>query len=785
MNLRHRKKTYRYLSLITLGIGASVCAENDTTPATAPPPPSEAVSSGLLPNMPNNVVIDNNGSIEYLRDKQQVIYTSDKLLKMKTDTGIEAFANKAIVDLKTKTITLTGNLSIFQADSLTRGNSAVYEWESENLKTNNMQAKAGGVILRTGDFQYMTDTQGRDVIIASNASVTTEDRSDPDTWLEAERIRIYPKRGIDLSQMWMKYQNIPFFYFPYFAHSLNPKEGYIPYPGMRSYWGMYLLNSYGILFGNKRIKEGVGIPWSDYVATIRADYRTRRGLGMGLDIEETELVRKATTMTGLSMYFLEDTGANISQVTDPRPPMSSQRHRIALQQYWKLPVHDGTNSLYRLKSNINILSDEYILRDFFPDLFQIDAFPDNTASIERYGSTSVFNILNRFSPNDFYLTDSRTEMSFDRVRGPLGKSSIIYESSTRAGYLQQVVPPNIRVDLQQQLSELSPNDPNRAYYERLLNTGGFLRFHTDHEFSTSFKLKQFFNVTPRIGGSYTAYRDVETVGSDNHANFYAASDFDIKISKRYLRAMNRSFGVNTMNHIIQPYGTIAVITTNSINPLTPQIDSDQTSTNPMPLALGRFTGIDSISNSGIFRYGIRQTLTTQRDSKAYEWLSWDTFMDSYFKDPQGDRQFSNVFSRLRWRPLPWVSYSSDMQVPVIDPANNFKEFNNDLTFKPTRATELSLGHRYLANHPLLDNGSHFNMRAAVRINERMAATARWYIDLNTKKMTIQEYAIFRNMGAWHLGVNFFSRQNGTRNELGVGFSFTIQETGDQVPINFM
>ena len=44
---------------------------------------------------------------------------------------------------------------------------------------------------------------------------------------------------------------------------------------MRSIWGPYLLNEYGFLMGKKWSDNGM--PSADYLGTLHADYRTRRG----------------------------------------------------------------------------------------------------------------------------------------------------------------------------------------------------------------------------------------------------------------------------------------------------------------------------------------------------------------------------------------------------------------------------------------------------------------------------------------------------------------------------
>ena len=50
---------------------------------------------------------------------------------------------------------------------------------------------------------------------------------------------MYPEDRFSFKNLTLYYGGVPFFYFPYLRHSLNPEVGYLPIPGMRSIWGPY------------------------------------------------------------------------------------------------------------------------------------------------------------------------------------------------------------------------------------------------------------------------------------------------------------------------------------------------------------------------------------------------------------------------------------------------------------------------------------------------------------------------------------------------------------------
>lgn len=291
--------------------GASLFAE---TAAEQPPVPSSEtgqenaggkmagnlLSGTLMPQIPSNISITNDGAIR-VEESRKVIFEGPHV-HMVTDTGVEVFADYAQADMDQGKVFLKGNLAIYQSDgrtrtnSLVRADSAEFDWENEVLLTDAIRAKMEGLILRSGKFESRKDAAGNTYLEARNASVTAEDISEPLTWISADRIRVYPEDRFSFKNLTLYYGGVPFFYFPYLSHSLNPEVGYLPIPGMRSIWGPYLLNEYGFLMGKKWSDNGM--PSADYLGTLHADYRTRRGFAYGLDIRDVLLEKDCPDMTG-------------------------------------------------------------------------------------------------------------------------------------------------------------------------------------------------------------------------------------------------------------------------------------------------------------------------------------------------------------------------------------------------------------------------------------------------------------------------------------------------------
>ena len=122
-------------------------------------------------------------------------------------------------------------------------------------------------------------------------------------------------------------------------------------------------------------------------------------------------------------------------------PIDNERYRIAYKGTWHIPVEETTPGVtWSTMVNLNILSDRYVLRDYFEEISQINDKPDNSARITRRAKLSETMLMTRFAPNDYYMTDERAELSYYKVRSSIGQSGITYESWNRAGIMRQYIP---------------------------------------------------------------------------------------------------------------------------------------------------------------------------------------------------------------------------------------------------------------------------------------------------------------------------------------------------------
>lgn len=747
------------------------------------------------PEIPNELNVTNeNGTISYDHEKNSFLYegSAENPIRLRTDSGSDIIAPALEAKLETGEAIISGPMQVYQEDVLIKGaDGGFYNWKEKRTEVKDVRIKVNGLMVRGSRIEYATDAEGKEFITVHDAYVTTEDVQKPSTWLGTGTLTIYPGDYGRVSRLSIATENdeytIPILGWFTFSHSLNPREGYMPGAGTRSDWGAYLENSYGILFGNRRV-DGI-MPTADYLATLHLDVRTRRGLATGLDLEDIGMTKKHKDMTGFASYFAQDSDPMINPLDTPRKPTNHQRYQASLKALWDVTPDSDTTSDWQLVSNVNVVSDRYMLRDFLPDISRTDDKPDNTVRLVRRTDSTQSMIYTRFAPNDYYMTDERIEASFYRVRSAIGNTGINYETNNSACIMRQYLPTDIRQDYKDRVNNLR-DGALKDYYSRLLNTESYFRVNTTHEFTTNLTLFKFLNITPKTGGAYTGYYDVGGIGSDNRFLGYIGCDLNLKFHGSYPDFAWKSFGMKGLSHLIQPYANYSQGTISSSNKHVPQIDAwsstmGGSTISPIPMDLSGYTGIDGWGNWSIWRLGVKNSLSTTVDGERHRFLSWDTFVDYNLDNPNSDYSFSNLYNVVNLSLNNRVTFYGTIQTPTINNGEGFRQYSITSRIIPAAWLETYFTFSSITDHPTQLDSEQLRFQANVRLNEKYTISAKWYYDITEGRLPIQQYSLFRHAGAWYIGATVFIRDNGGKKEQGFGISFTLGETGTALPISLL
>lgn len=762
-------------------------------------PMGAGAAEGL--ELPDHLQIDNQGG-QITGDPKTGIRFGGPV-KISGDSGLEAFARTAVLDLQKKTVTLEGEVSIYQGDVMKRGDRAVYFYEEKRLMTDGMRASYDPALLESGKFSSRR-IGGRDVLVGEDAGVTTHDVENPGYWIRSSETRIYPEEKITFRNMRITVGDTPVFWLPYLAQPLDSELGYHFLPGAKTAWGPYLLNTYGVMLGGD---DGDDTGLADYeepwlLSRWHFDIRGKRGLGFGLDLADIHSDRN-DDITGLSLYYMHDQQPEFSRTGLPRTFNEEERYKLQLRHRMRFKDWEP-DAEWRLDTNLSYFSDQFYLLDLEEDIYTSDPAPDNTIALFRRSDQSLLSLYTRYQVNDFYRADSRLpELVFDIARQPLFDLPLLHEGTFSVGWLGERADDLTKNSIIDPLSGMTIGTPGAAEllgeltgYERLLaeamvalppgdtvgreqlrrqltNTN-YGRLHAYEQVSMPMMIADALSVTPRAGFGYTRYMDVDQPGDDfGRPILHLGLEASLKFNRDF-DVLDHDLGIHGLKHVFQPYLGWSYIDADDWAIGDPAVDRLTPSTRPRPLDPMRYTATDQIQGWNVVRLGMRNRLITQRDHQSHEWLFLNTYIDAFGNDPEGTRDWSNLYNDLVWAPVPWMNVDLEAQTPITE-GSGYTEYAASTRFMPSDVFEFELGYRWLNGHPFLPDSSRVRLRTYSRLTRDWGVGTRHDIELDDGVLEYQQYTVHRDLGQWVGGVGFTVRDNRLREEFGIVFLLTLKD----------
>ncbi len=217
-----------------------------------------------------------------------------------------------------------------------------------------------------------------------------------------------------------------------------------------------------------------------------------------------------------------------------------------------------------------------------------------------------------------------------------------------------------------------------------------------------------------------------------------------KFSKTYEQIQARWLGLDGVKHVVQPYMNYSYV--NNFGPSPNEIlqfDTVHPTTQLLPLDFPQFTGIDAIDTWSIMRVGVRNRLETRRDQRTFQWFQLDSFIDFNFENPYDRARFSNVFNNFSFRPVPWLAFNVNSQLPV-EQSTGFTETDTNISFMPTRDLLLRLGHQYIEGNPYFADNSQVDFYAYLRLNDNWGVSMYEQYEYFSNILQYQRYMIHRD-----------------------------------------
>lgn len=674
----------------------------------------------------------------------------------------DIYADSAQYNPKTREVFAEGHVRIYRTIGLTTdlfvGERAIY-----NLDTKKIQA----VEMRTDKAPYLVSgesvtTISEGAFLVSKGTFTTHDSSNPDFWLKAKTLRLYESDRVILQNVTFYIRNVPVFWWPYLYQSLDDSFSYMVSPASLSEWGPSILSR-------------VSMPLTDEIKIqIRLDYRSRRGVALGLE-PDMHYGKDKKSWARLRTYFLQDENPDINPTAVIRTGVPQDRYRVSLQDrtYFTEDIY-GT-------VDITKLSDQFLLQDFFQSEFQLNPQPDNVIALTKRDANYTLTAIARFQANDFFeQTERLPEVVLDVARTPLFGGPIFYEGETG-------------------IADLHRSFASGSGFQDY----GTMRLDSFHQFLYPNTYFGWLSVVPRVGFRGTYYDETRDLGktiftpnpnpfipdfllpdptlamplqkggSAVRAVVNAGVEASFKLSRAWEDAQSTSLGLDGLRHIIQPFTNFSWVSSSNSNPASIlQFDRFEPATQLQPIDFPQFTSVDSIDSWTILRLGVRNRLQTRRDDLTVSWMDVETYIDVNFDNPFDKTQYSNLVNKINFTPVPWASFSIAAQVPVFE--KGFTEVNTTVSIQPIANLQINFAHRYLNQNPFFDNSSLYVFGGYYRINDNWGVGIREQYEGTTGILEEQRFSIYRDLTSWVVSFGAIIRDNSGVKGYGALLTFTLK-----------
>jgi len=671
------------------------------------------------------------------------------------DTDI--YGDSAQYNPRTREVLIEGHARIYRESNIYVGDRAIYNIDTKKIQADQMRTANLAFFVGGNSVSSMSEN----AFLISHGSFTTHDSAKPDFRMRATSIRIYQGDRVVFQNVTFYVGKVPIFWFPYLYQSLDDSFSFMVSPAYLSSWGPSLLTR-------------VNFPITEKIkGRLQLDYRSRRGPAIGFD-SEVRYGKNDTSFARLRTYFLRDENPNLNRTSLPRDPISEGRYRVSLADHT-----DFTEDLHGLV-NVTKLSDPFVLQDFFQGEFRIDPQPDNVIALTKARPSYTLTAIGRFQTNSFFeQTERLPEVVLDVTRTPLFGGPIFYEGETG-------------------LAELHRNFAHDSPFQDY----SALRFDSFHQLLYPNTYFGWLSLVPRVGFRATYYdqtrdlaRSIFTPAPDpeplipdfilpNATKLVtgdsafrtvvnAGVEASFKLSRVWEDAQSRSLGLDGLRHIVQPFTNLSYVSSSNSNPASIlQFDRFQPATQSQPIDFPQFTSVDSINSWSIWRVGVRNRLQTRRDDFTVSWMDVETYIDVNFDNPFDKTQYSNLFNKVSFTPVPWASFGISSQLPVFE--EGFTEVNASVSIQPVANLQVNLGHRYLNQNPFFANSSLYTLSGYYRINDNWGVGVQGQYEGITGVLEQQRYSIYRDLTSWVASVGAIIRDNGGVKEYGLLLTFTLK-----------
>lgn len=649
-------------------------------------------------------------------------------------------ANQVAVNFETGVVEASGGVRIQRDDLLWVSEHVIYNFKNRQLEAQQFRSGRSPIFV-AGDGLHGQFTNR--FYAATNAVITTDDVQDPSVRIRARSIKILPGDKLQARDAVLYVENVPVFYFPYYARRLGDRVNrFNLLPGYRSTFGAFLMVGYEYYLTDELDGE------------LHLDYRSRRGVGVGPDVN---FDYGRWGQGSFKYYYLHDQEPD-ADAEHGNLPHNRQRVWLSYQ------AHPYTN--FSVRSMVRYQGDTNIVREFFEGEYRDNPHPSTFVEINRFWRNFSLDIYAQPRLNDFLETVERLpDVKLTGYRQQLGSSPLYYESESSVAYLRRLFA-----------------ETNSVRTDADFAAG---RADTYHQVTLPHTFFNWLNVSPRVGGRFTYYTDSSGPGGtwDNESRgiFNTGVEVSAKASRTWTDARSEFFDLDGLRHIVTPSVNYVFVPRPSVRPPDlPQFDYEFSSLRLLPIEFPDYNSIDSIDSQNVLRLGLRNKLQSKRDGAVENVLSWDLYTD-WRLDPRDDQtRFADVYSDLVLRPRSWLSLES---INRFDPdSGRLRMAVPGLTIHPNNVWHWNLSYFYLRDDirpwdptALGEGNDLFSSTFFYRLDDNWGFRIAHKYDLRDQLLREQAYTLYRDLRSWTAGLTFRIRRDvGEEDDFTVAFTFSVK-----------
>ncbi len=542
---------------------------------------------------------------------------------------------------------------------------------------------------------------------------------------------------------------VPVFYTPYFKKDFEKKSNIDIMPGYRSRFGAFLLTAYSYY------------PTPHTKATTRLDYRDKRGFGYG---QQVRWRLPQNNARGLVRGYY---------TSDDRPIRSEGQRQIREglvdnDRYWLGFSHAQSVGARRtLITELNYVSDPFMLEDFFDSEFRRGVQPENRVTLTHRGDNFTAALLLNMRLNDFYQNVNRLpEASLDVSRQQIATTPFYYESEHSAAYLERVFP---KRDTREDYDAFRLDSSHTVLYP--MRHFGFLSVipsvgYRGTWYSATPDVRVVTNLVAQVDadgefvrdeeGNVLSGEETETVLRDGPAELRNLVEFGLETSFKAFRVLTEqpNYLGEGLRHVAEPYADYTMVPRPNVR----------------PERLYQFDAVDRLDKRHDILFGLRNKLQTRRarlrsvddetddpasdelreEIRIHDFIDLNVFTIFQVEPERDENTFSDLFFDARLRLTDWMKIDFEGGYDWYE--NEISFFNTQLAFVARDRSTLGLEYRYVRDRRQTVQGEIVLFPRA-----RWSYSGYWRYDIDEGELEEHTYLVQRRFDCTMLGVGVRGR----------------------------